>query len=107
VSVFTGDTSGPAPGAQEARARERTVEQPVAGPATGTPGGGDPEPVTMDPQQPAGEPDVTRAPATGDDAVDEALHDLHLLLDQPLEAQVEGYTAVHGRLQDRLADLDG
>lgn len=46
-------------------------------------------------------------PATGDVAVDEALQDLPGLLDRPLEEQVEGYTAIHGRLQDRLADLDG
>ena len=55
----------------------------------------------------SGAPSVWQPPATGDVAVDEALQDLPGLLDQPLEAQVEGYTAVHVRLQDRLADLDG
>jgi hypothetical protein len=46
-------------------------------------------------------------PRTGDLAVDEALQELPGLLDQPLEEQVDGYAAVHGRLQGRLADLDG
>jgi len=35
------------------------------------------------------------------------LAELPGLLEQPLEEQVDGYAAVHGRLQDRLADLDG
>jgi hypothetical protein len=52
-------------------------------------------------------PAVDGPPSTGDPAVDEALKELPGLLDQPLEAQVDGYAAVHGRLQDRLADLDG
>jgi hypothetical protein len=52
-------------------------------------------------------PGAPQLPATADVAVDEALQDLPGLLDRPLEEQVEGYTAVHGRLQDRLADLDG
>jgi hypothetical protein len=52
-------------------------------------------------------PSVDGPPSTGDVAVDEALSELPDLLHQPLEAQVDGYTAVHGRLQDRLADLDG
>jgi hypothetical protein len=52
-------------------------------------------------------PAVDGPPSTGDPAVDEALKELPGLLDQPLEAHVDGYAAVHGRLQDRLADLDG
>ena len=83
-------------------------DEPVSGTAQPAAGGG---PSRAESADGAGDgsdaPSVGQPPATGDVAVDEALQDLPGLLDQPLEAQVEGYTAVHGRLQDRLADLDG
>jgi hypothetical protein len=46
-------------------------------------------------------------PATGDQPVDEALEALLGVLQRPLGEQVDVYAEVHGRLQDRLADLDG
>ncbi|WP_456847506.1 hypothetical protein [Cellulomonas sp. P5_C6] len=42
-----------------------------------------------------------------DDAVDEALSALVGLEDQPLRAHVAVFDAVHGALQDRLADAEG
>lgn len=48
--------------------------------------------------------DVT---STGDDAVDEALTLLARLDTQPLRAHVAAFDAVHGALQDRLADAEG
>jgi hypothetical protein len=50
---------------------------------------------------------VPDLPRTGDSAVDEALEALTGVVDRPLPAQVDAYGAAHGRLQDRLADLDG
>ena len=47
------------------------------------------------------------APTTSDDAVDEALSRLSGLEDQPLRAHVAVFDAVHGALQDRLADAEG
>ncbi|MEZ0449914.1 hypothetical protein [Cellulomonas sp. ICMP 17802] len=44
---------------------------------------------------------------TSDDAVDEALSRLAGLEDQPLRAHVGVFEAVHGALQDRLADTEG
>lgn len=48
--------------------------------------------------------DVT---SVSDDAVDEALSALVGLEDQPLRAHVAVFDAVHGALQDRLADAEG
>jgi hypothetical protein len=45
--------------------------------------------------------------STGDAAVDEALSLLTGLEDQPLRAHVAAFDAVHGALQDRLADAEG
>ena len=45
--------------------------------------------------------------ATTDAAVDEALSRLEGLEDQPLRAHVAVFDAVHGALQDRLADAEG
>lgn len=44
---------------------------------------------------------------TGDDAVDEALTRLEALGDAPLREHVAVFDAVHGALQDRLADTEG
>ncbi|WP_426595411.1 hypothetical protein ACPPVS_07555 [Cellulomonas sp. McL0617] len=44
---------------------------------------------------------------TADAAVDEALSRLDGLEDQPLRAHVAVFEAVHGALQDRLADAEG
>ena len=44
---------------------------------------------------------------TADAAVDEALSRLVGLEDQPLRAHVTVFDAVHGALQDRLADAEG
>jgi hypothetical protein len=46
-------------------------------------------------------------PATGDRQVDEAIEALLGVVHRPLADQVAVYADVHGRLQDRLADLDG
>jgi hypothetical protein len=46
------------------------------------------------------------AAATGDSAVDEALSSLAGLELQPLRAHVAVFDAVHGALQDRLADAE-
>ena len=46
-------------------------------------------------------------PASTDAAVDEALSRLAGLEDQPLRAHVAVFDAVHGALQDRLADAEG
>ena len=43
---------------------------------------------------------------TSDDAVDEALTRLVGLEDQPLRVHVAVFDAVHGALQDRLADAE-
>ena len=45
--------------------------------------------------------------STSDDAVDEALSALVGLEDQPLRNHVAVFDAVHGALQDRLADTEG
>lgn len=45
--------------------------------------------------------------STGDGAVDEALTLLAALDAQPLRAHVAAFDAVHGALQDRLADAEG
>lgn len=45
--------------------------------------------------------------STADAAVDEALSTLVGLEDQPLRAHVAVFDAVHGALQDRLADAEG
>ena len=45
--------------------------------------------------------------SASDDAVDEALSRLDGLEDQPLRAHVAVFDAVHGALQDRLADAEG
>jgi len=45
--------------------------------------------------------------STGDAAVDEALSLLAALADRPLRAHVAALDAVHGALQDRLADAEG
>ena len=45
--------------------------------------------------------------STADAAVDEALSTLAGLEDQPLRAHVAAFDAVHGALQDRLADAEG
>ena len=50
---------------------------------------------------------VGDAVTTSDDAVDEALSRLVGLEDQPLRAHVAVFDAVHGALQDRLADAEG
>ena len=44
---------------------------------------------------------------TADAAVDEALSRLVGLEDQPLREHVAVFDAVHGALQDRLADAEG
>jgi len=43
---------------------------------------------------------------TGDAAVDEALSLLPGLADQPLRSHVAAFEAVHGALQDRLAEAE-
>ena len=43
---------------------------------------------------------------TGDDSVDEALSLLPGLADQPLRSHVAAFEAVHGALQDRLAEAE-
>ncbi|MFS0704193.1 hypothetical protein AB6N23_06670 [Cellulomonas sp. 179-A 9B4 NHS] len=45
--------------------------------------------------------------ATGDDAVDEALGRLRDVAELDLRAQLTTFEAVHGALQDRLADAEG
>ncbi|MDM7830924.1 hypothetical protein [Cellulomonas edaphi] len=45
-------------------------------------------------------------PLTGDHAVDEALTSLAGLDEHPLRAHVAVFDAVHGALQDRLADAE-
>jgi hypothetical protein len=45
--------------------------------------------------------------STTDAAVDEALSRLDGLAEQPLRAHVAVFDAVHGALQDRLADAEG
>ncbi|MBO3085928.1 hypothetical protein [Cellulomonas fengjieae] len=45
--------------------------------------------------------------STSDDAVDEALSALAGLEEQPLRNHVAVFEAVHGSLQDRLADAEG
>ena len=45
--------------------------------------------------------------STSDDAVDQALSALAGLEDQPLRDHVAVFDAVHGALQDRLADAEG
>lgn len=45
--------------------------------------------------------------STTDAAVDEALSRLVGLEEQPLRAHVAVFDAVHGALQDRLADAEG
>ena len=45
--------------------------------------------------------------STSDDAVDQALSALDGLEDQPLRDHVAVFDAVHGALQDRLADAEG
>ena len=45
--------------------------------------------------------------STSDDAVDQALSALTGLEDQPLRDHVAVFDAVHGALQDRLADAEG
>ena len=54
---------------------------------------------------PQGAQDGYAAPS--DAAVDEALSRLVGLEDQPLRAHVAVFDAVHGALQDRLADAEG
>lgn len=49
----------------------------------------------------------TALESTGDAAVDEALSRLVDLTDQPLRSHVAVLDAVHGALQDRLADAEG
>ncbi|QCB93841.1 hypothetical protein [Cellulomonas shaoxiangyii] len=56
------------------------------------------EPPTGDGSAPAG---------TGDDAVDEALGRLDGVAELDLRAQLVTFEAVHGALQDRLADAEG
>lgn len=46
-------------------------------------------------------------PATGDDAVDEALRRLVDVEGQDLRTQAAVFDDVHGALQDRLADAEG
>ena len=57
--------------------------------------------------EPAAPQTVGDAVVTSDDAVDEALSRLVGLEDQPLRAHVAVFDAVHGALQDRLADAEG
>ena len=45
--------------------------------------------------------------STSDDAVNQALSALAGLEDQPLRDHVAVFDAVHGALQDRLADAEG
>ena len=58
----------------------------------------------LEPEAPLAAADAV---ATSDDAVDEALSRLVGLEDQPLRAHVAVFDAVHGALQDRLADAEG
>ncbi len=46
-------------------------------------------------------------PATGDDQVDQALTRLDDLAGAPVRDHVAVFEAVHGALQDRLADAEG
>lgn len=55
----------------------------------------------------AARPATEAATSTGDAAVDEALTLLNGLDEQPLRAHVAAFDAVHGALQDRLADAEG
>jgi len=50
---------------------------------------------------------ATAGGLTGDGAVDEALRSLDGLTDRPLPAHVAAFDAVHGALQDRLAEAQG
>ena len=52
-------------------------------------------------------PPVVDDGRTGDHAVDEALTRLDVLGDAPLREHVAVFDAVHGALQDRLADTEG
>lgn len=62
-----------------------------------------PVPGTPDADRTAYEPE----PATGDAAVDEALGRLVGIDDADLRTQLGTFEAVHGALQDRLADAEG
>ena len=64
---------------------------------------GTPVPGTPDAVAPAGVP----AEPTGDAAVDEALGRLAGIERDDLRAQLVTFEAVHGALQDRLADAEG
>jgi hypothetical protein len=108
---------GPHGGAPESRAPEGAAPHTASGEAVATGGLADAdaagggakagEVLAVGDGGQGNRPAVDGPPSTGDPAVDEALRELPGLLDQPLEAQVDGYAAVHGHLQDRLADLDG
>lgn len=50
---------------------------------------------------------ASESPVTGDPAVDEALRTLDGLEDADLRTQADAFDAVHGALQDRLADAEG
>jgi len=52
-------------------------------------------------------PELEPDASTGDEAVDEALTLLAALDEQPLRSHVAAFDAVHGSLQDRLADAEG
>jgi len=56
--------------------------------------------------EPAGSASTDPTGLTGDDGVDEALTALDGLEQQPLRAHVAVFDAVHGALQDRLADAE-
>ncbi|ROS30368.1 hypothetical protein [Cellulomonas sp. PhB150] len=66
------------------------------------------EGVVPGPRVRASEPvdDASHTGPTGDDAVDEALTALVGIEQQPLRAHVAVFDAVHGALQDRLADAE-
>ncbi len=72
----------------------RTLSAPVQGPPA-VPAPADVRPVAAD------------GDGTGDDAVDEALGRLRDVADLDLRAQLVTFEAVHGALQDRLADAEG
>ncbi|MDM7856511.1 hypothetical protein [Cellulomonas alba] len=100
-----GAAVGVAPGgSQDWQDEERQVDERMTladGPANGPDAGRDQEVAR------AHEPAAEAATSTGDAAVDEALTLLSGLDEQPLRAHVAAFDAVHGALQDRLADAEG
>jgi hypothetical protein len=81
---------------EETRVDERAPAEPT-----------DDAPVRSHDDAPAESTGDAPAESTGDAAVDEALTLLASLDAQPLRGHVAAFDAVHGALQDRLADAEG